>query len=393
MDTESAKTVWPERLAVAALVILAFFGPAASVISRVVLGVMVPVVAVFCLPFVISVRPSLPSRPVCVAILVFLALLWFGVLNTAGPQDRVLHFAFSSAGLLVATLVLLSTVLSLPFRHGSRVLEALEAGVALCGLGMVVEWQCGQPLTGLTATLAGNAVPKLYKLDRAIVIGTLLLWPVIARLWLGGASLWRISAVILGTVVLVVPTSSQASAGALVFGLAAFFVASSFPRLASWGLRLAVYVGLTGAPFLHMIVNRMPGTEFFFFHNANANARIRIWNETVIRIMENPWTGHGIESGFLASTSYLHPHNGPLQVWLEFGLVGAILLALFMGWLVRQMDRAGGRVRPVAQAAFVSWLLIFSVGYDIWQAWWQATAVFLVVMLVLAARLERQAAS
>ena len=39
--------------------------------------------------------------------------------------------------------------------------------------------------------------------------------------------------------------------------------------------------------------------------------------------------------------------------------------------------------QPAMQAAYTSWLLVFCVGYEIWQPWWIATAALLSVFLIL----------
>ena len=76
----------------------------------------------------------------------------------------------------------------------------------------------------------------------------------------------------------------------------------------------------------------------------SAGHRLLIWRFTGARIAERPWLGWGLDAAravpggdvearpgekFLP----LHPHNAALQTWLELGVPGAMLFALFLGWL------------------------------------------------------------
>jgi O-antigen ligase len=68
----------------------------------------------------------------------------------------------------------------------------------------------------------------------------------------------------------------------------------------------------------------------------------------------------------------LHPHNAILQVWLELGVVGAGLLALFLVKiliLVQKVTRNHWEA-AVCYGVFTSGLTISSLSYGIWQSWW-----------------------
>jgi O-antigen ligase len=72
----------------------------------------------------------------------------------------------------------------------------------------------------------------------------------------------------------------------------------------------------------------------------------------------------------------LHTHNGPLQIWLELGLVGALLataLVLALGWQATSPGSAG---------AFACAIAIASLSYGVWQGWW----LCLLAMLALVSR-------
>ena len=67
-----------------------------------------------------------------------------------------------------------------------------------------------------------------------------------------------------------------------------------------------------------------------------------------------------------------HPHDMLLQVWVELGVVGALLLA---GFLARAAWLAAGLrpwLSPYVVGALVTGIIVAMVGYGAWQAWWVA---------------------
>ncbi len=88
----------------------------------------------------------------------------------------------------------------------------------------------------------------------------------------------------------------------------------------------------------------------------------------------------------LAEPIPLHAHNGILQIWLELGGIGALLLAgvlLTVMWRIRQ-----GFDDVVATALrlgmLFSGMILFSLSFGPWQGWWQA-AIWLSIMMMPAA--------
>ncbi|MBK8545645.1 MAG: O-antigen ligase family protein [Caulobacteraceae bacterium] len=120
----------------------------------------------------------------------------------------------------------------------------------------------------------------------------------------------------------------------LVFALALF--ARQFAiRATSFGLS----VWMLAAPFVTPLLVASPqlveSVPLSWAH------RIAIWRYTCARIMEQPWIGHGIDSGRMPTDMLairrlttrgipVHPHSASLQVWHDLGLVGALLAAMLL---------------------------------------------------------------
>jgi len=133
----------------------------------------------------------------------------------------------------------------------------------------------------------------------------------------------------------------------------------------------------------------------------SAGHRLLIWSFVGERIAERPFTGWGLDAARAIPGGKdevrpgltrlpLHPHNAALQLWLELGVPGAAMFALFVGWLWLRLARvpwprlyvvsAGGSLTAALAAAFAA--------YGIWQEWWLGTlglALFLILVMARAA--------
>jgi O-antigen ligase len=126
-------------------------------------------------------------------------------------------------------------------------------------------------------------------------------------------------------------------------------------------------------------------------NDMGSSGRIELWTQALAAIAERPWFGWG-EGMFpiLSGVGFTHPHNVVLQVLLAWGIVGALLVAVLMGWLARRIHRSvDERGAPflfaalmLAAASLVDGVLYLN----------QSTALFAMCIAVLAAKEAQQAA-
>ena len=90
-------------------------------------------------------------------------------------------------------------------------------------------------------------------------------------------------------------------------------------------------------------------------------------------------TIHMFESGLL------HLHNGLLQILLEFGFVGSLLLGAFMFLALRQgYHQISDKTELALMHGYVTTLLlIVSISFGIWQIWWLSVIILLSVLFAL----------
>jgi len=126
--------------------------------------------------------------------------------------------------------------------------------------------------------------------------------------------------------------------------------------------------------------------------------RVKMWPYTGAQINIHPLFGWGLDASrsFTSdhfelhgySLKYLaqHPHNVGLQVWLETGLIGALLLATSMALLGIRLSATPGLSRMQAAAISASAgviLVFFSVTYGAWQEWLWASIAWVAALCVL----------
>jgi O-antigen ligase len=102
--------------------------------------------------------------------------------------------------------------------------------------------------------------------------------------------------------------------------------------------------------------------------------RMGYWRHAADWISDHPARGWGLDaSRAFGPGIVLHPHDAPLQIWLELGLIGAVGAAVF--W-VAVIAGLGRRARDPAAATAVATAAIYltfgAFSFGVWQEWWLA---------------------
>jgi O-antigen ligase len=131
----------------------------------------------------------------------------------------------------------------------------------------------------------------------------------------------------------------------------------------------------------------------------SAGHRLMIWSFVGDRIAEHPLRGWGLDSSRAIPGGRdlirpnetwlpLHPHNAPLQLWLELGVPGTVLFALLAGWLWLAFGRAGWPrfYAAAAGGSLATAFLALLATYGIWQEWWEGTLSFALFIVLVMAR-------
>lgn len=281
---------------------------------------------------------------------------------------------------------------------GTPALRALSLGaglgIALAGLEMAA----GNPIRSAMEGVRENLhLYQSYWLNRGMTAIALLIWPAAAALWPRGA--WKAAALLAagGAALLAGPqmAAKLALAVAAVVAVLAWF----------WGPRLRAALaaaGLLVCLAMPVAPGLLPDPEELQQRQviSSVSHRIQIWRFAVQRIVERPVLGWGLDAardipggdaiapGTIGATLMpLHPHNGPLQVWLELGAVGAGLLGLVVAAAFWQAASLPQRPARAAACAMVGAALVIGcVSYGIWQTQWLAVLGLSAAFMAVAAR-------
>jgi O-antigen ligase len=339
-----------------------------------------------------------------------MALAGWGALSALWAIDPRRSF---SEGLTLMGMVLLAGAAARAAAQDAPEQRRKLGGALLIGLGIGLA-------AALLDHLSGNAlragVRGLREVPASLAFGLKPAASVMALFLplLAGASLaprWRIAAMLLGlAVLLAIPGDTAklaALAGVLVAG-AVVLAPRRMPRLVA----MALAVVLLATPALLAPAIGLMGTRVERLPPSGLH-RLLIWDFALGRAAEKPLTGWGMESArilpggdarpdplrlgvtdpnLLAWFTQpqlrllpLHPHNGPLQIRLELGWVGAALAALAL--LMLGLAAARCAVPAAAAGALASGFVTFFASFGVWQNWWLcAAALALAVAAALPAR-------
>lgn len=121
--------------------------------------------------------------------------------------------------------------------------------------------------------------------------------------------------------------------------------------------------------------------------DASTSTRLEVWDFIADKIHENPWTGFGIDTTriihfnypmvYYWDTSILHPHNGALQLWIEFGIFGAILAIILFSTLFLSIRHQPRKSQVLPTVIFSGTLIFLLLSWSIWSSWLIGLMLFL----------------
>jgi O-antigen ligase len=151
-----------------------------------------------------------------------------------------------------------------------------------------------------------------------------------------------------------------------------------------------------GASALHL--------DIWITNNIDRNwgYRIIIWQYVGELLQDHILIGHGFDASRVVgdaadllperngTSTFLHPHNGMLQIWLELGLIGVTLFIVAVGFLIRRILVAAPGPGAMAAAAgtFGFSATIWLLSYGVWQGWWLAALGLAAGAVILVFRID-----
>lgn len=279
------------------------------------------------------------------------------------------------------------------FQNRSQLKNSLLLGTFTAILLFFIEYSSHGILTKLF-----KANFSLYMLDRGCALLSLTAWVVIAILINDRR---HRHASILYVLVLYLLNISDSLASFLGFGLGGvIFIASRLIK--SIFSRLIIFCLITGSllfPVVAKQINPKQLSDNYLTTHLSAAHRLFIWHFVANKIAEEPLVIQGFnaskyvtieDSKMINYTGEkwhplpLHPHNNILQITLELGLIG---LALFLSLIYKYLKQIGNiennNFRAISYACFINYYVIGMISYNIWQTWWIASGIWVLILMKL----------
>ena len=360
--TKSAGTPARFILAVASLFVI-LLGPLAALVPRglpvwIILGLVAATAAIrFCGDFRLpDLSPKAFSglspdmRMGGAALALFLAFCAASTLWSPSPMAGTTALAIlyeALGGLLIA-----HVITRMPGTMAERCGHLLWIGV-LVGLALFAFQNATDfPLTRLASGIPPDELVRANVPKRSAVLLSLLCWPAALALHHEKGRWWSAALIpALCTIVLMLSTSRSAHrrdrGRRTVLHDCPHCPHRHAPPAEDPGRR-----GIRRVVPLVLLFDRLKLVDVTWIF-WSARHRIEIWTFATTRITERLWFGHGIDasrsipsrgemSQFMPIGDILlplHPHNAFLQIWLEFGALGCVLVTMMALWFIGLTQR------------------------------------------------------
>ena len=348
------------------------------------------------------------SKPVFIIVAATAGLALASCLWAIDPGDA-LGRALRMALVIASGAFLVNLFLMIEVSRLRPYLWFFPAAVMAIAVLVFIELEFGAPLHRLVRGMAAGAFVPPAKFNRAMVTMALSFFPAMAilRHYVSKKIMAGLMAVFVFPALLV--TESQSAQLALFFGTV-FLVAFPYRRRAAWyGLFGIIVILMLVAPFASTWVFQrfamdVQSVPLLGQGGAYAGNRLEIWDYVSRYALQKPLLGFGIEAAreitdfdsheiFQEGKSILHPHNFVLQLWLEFGVIGALCGAGLIGYLLNLMrTKLSPAQCRIALPTLIAVLSVASTGYGMWQGWWLGLLFLSASFCILAIRLEAELA-
>ncbi|HXC91508.1 MAG TPA: O-antigen ligase family protein [Stellaceae bacterium] len=321
-------------------------------------------------------------------------LVWGAVSAAWSPEpQRALVEAARLAGIFAASLAMTAAAdfVAAPRRLSALLLAGFAVALVMATLDLATHG-------ALTTPFSERAYQPAW-LNQASVAFAVLLLPTSAALVVDGRRLagWVFAALGAATIFVLAGTAAKAALAAGV----PFAVLCGYRRAwAARGAAVLVVLAIVTAPLTFARLDGVSGlVHVADMVKLSAGHRLLIWSFVGDRVAEHPLRGWGLDSSRAIPGGKepirlnevwlpLHPHNAPLQLWLELGVPGVVPFALFAGWLLLAFGRTDWQhLYAAAAGGGLAAAFVASVAtYGVWQEWWEGTLSFSLFMTLVMAR-------
>lgn len=345
-------------------------------------------------------KPEIPKK----LFLWILGIVSLGVVSCFWALDPefALCRAFKMALILFGGATLVSVTISVPLKYVEPFLKYLLWGLAgaalLCGFDMTADYPVYRLLHGMSSQDEVSA----SSLNRCVIALLSVFFTAAAV-----AHFSKDKTMLLGLFVIfgfmIFFTDSQSAQLGFILALILFLIFPYAHKAAWYGAAGILSLGVLSAPFLaawmfdHFAeaITTMP---FLGSGGGFGGQRLEIWDEVGRYALQRPLYGFGLEATravesfdsaqmYRESTTELHPHNFAIQLWIEFGVIGALLGVGFFISLFKNLSTYSFHQARIALPTFMILLTVGTFAYGLWQSWFLGLIIFTIAVVRLGIRL------
>jgi O-antigen ligase len=289
--------------------------------------------------------------------------------------------------------------LVLPQRMTRAAFRLLAASAAAACLLIVLELETGLVVRRMLGIRADSFIFNRPSLTLLVLLPPLLIWLVtqLRRGWL-----WALGLLVLVGIALTRSDSGAAGLGMIVMGLV-FVFAWAAPRMAAAALAGGFVAAMAAAPYLGPLSERLiPPSVHDALASGHSRERVVVWLSFGEAVRKQPILGGGFGiSPQIRRTKVArlvprehrrflgigHPHNLPLQIWTELGIVGAGLALAVVLLAIHAIRRQPHLIASTSLALLAAAGAVAFVGHGAWQGWWAASLGASVIWMLATRRI------
>lgn len=225
-------------------------------------------------------------------------------------------------------------------------------------------------------------IKNTYQNKKRAMLLTLLIASVGLAVFLSGSETAKLSLLLVAIAWILFPKNLKA---VWYLGIIAVF---AFTLAAPFGANY-IYKHFSDDVYQNAIIGQGGG------HGAQ---RLEIYNFVSNYAMQKPILGHGVDvtrrisdfsndGKYQKSNRILHPHNYAIQIWLDFGAVGALLFAGFISLVLFKISRLRSN-RQAFLSLFIVSMCSYCFSYSLWQSWLIGLNFMAIFIIILSDKIE-----
>lgn len=328
-------------------------------------------------------RPQLPAP---ILVLLTLLLLW-PLASSLWSIAPLKTFHYWSVFLGTCVLGVLACQQSRAHPLPRWVWIGMGMSFLLCCLFLLAEIIPARGLiTWFISSFDGNPTKFLLQsVNRGICAFAVIIWPLLMVLNIYRQRLLIICLLTAFILVLVLVPNLSARLG-LLLGALTYFLVCVKPQIISRTLVFVIpFAFFMGPIVLEMCLQSSYVAEHLSQLQVFSNGRVFIWQGLIEHALPpNGLLGWGMHTSDLLplsdavlrqmGMSPLHPHHTMLQLRLELGWTGLLLVTIAIGLVLHLIARStlDRKAKAFAMATAISYIATGACSYSIWQSWWTA---------------------